>query len=257
MTNLVILHAGYQIKNSASVTAATTAGATGYEEEKLLSSDRFTNYKSSSAVTSFSYVLDNTAAISQNYLYIQRADLLARGVENQFCYVTFEADDNSSFTSPDSVTSDFSSLHNLIGPGAEDFILETGFSSTNRYSRLTIGDFSESYVVELGSILCGSWFDAGQEPSYNLSVDHKWQNSSAFKPQREISMSWRKVSKTVKAEFETYIDNYRSISPVTLYDRNDYIFNGDKCVNCMLESVTYKIEPLDLWTIDANFVELI
>lgn len=256
MTNLVVLHSGYQIKQAAALESGTATGATGFEEENLMFADRNRIFKSSTAVTSVYYIVDMNTAVACDYVYLQRADLMARDLDGEFVYINVDFDDNTSFTSPQEAQDAFNYNTSLVGPHSEDFIMETGFSGTERYFRAILGSFTSS-VVRLGGIMFGPWFDPGCEPQYDLSVMYEPAKSTSFRPRRKINLVWSKVSGAIRTEFELYVNAYRQFAPVVLYDRNDYIFDGEKCINCKLVGVNYSIQPPDLWTISAEFEELI
>ena len=259
-SNLVILHSGYQMANrpTAEVEASYTVDSTSsaYPQAGVLISDRNLTYKSTLEDRLF-FVIDMNDNFQFDYLYIQRADMMANAAQGSYININFAASASVALASAETASKQLSWDTNLVGPNSEDFILETGIVSDYRFAGIFSDPLPINIQWQVGALTFGPWFDPGREPHHNI----KWQIATnidgARKNRRSITLKWLDIAEAAKTEFQTYIDNYKNVAPVVLYDRNDYVFDGHKCVQCKVKNVDYELLPLDKWNITANFEELI
>jgi hypothetical protein len=257
-TNLVILHPGRQIAAPVFVMPSIRATST-YPVVNVVMSDRNVIMKTGSEQQ---FMMDfdmlTASAMRNDYLFIQRADLMARAAQGTKIKMTQWASNSSDFgSSPERDHMKFSWDNNLVGPRDEDFIMETGSTASYRYYRVMSDPLPFDITWQVGAIYFGQWFDAGRDPDYNLAVSYDHNDSGERRARRTITLKWRNLEPSAKEEFQTYIDQYKNIAPVVLYDRNDYVFSGHKCIQCKVKNVNYNMLPLDKWNLTATFEEMI
>ena len=251
-SNLVLLHNASLLEANAGLISGDLTAESGYDTNTIICSDRNNYFKASSETSSINFRCKFNTAQAINYLYITRAKMIVADALGDYIHLTLQADSEPTFESDDLITDVFNHEINLIG---DDYILETAFTGTYNYTKLTLNTYQETLAFRLGMIYVGAWLDLG-DPKFSLSYDKVANGDTSRFQKRNITLSWQDLTFTQKLAFENYIKKYKHIAPVVLYDRNDLIFGGDKCVQCVLSSANITITEMENYNIDATFVEI-
>lgn len=238
-TNLLL---GYpQIFFDSTVWAGPT-GATGYDDENVMTGSRALRYKRSAAGTSSEWDLHLDAGVTVNpdYLYIARANLL-RLNDSASTTWTLLADDNTGFASPETETDTFDTS-DLVGPDSDDLLATLSFTTAYRYFRFTI-ETTVSFQHETSKILIGDWFDFGRDPSVSAEVTRdaprSWSRRSAY----DFRLTWDGITDAKLATFIDRLSAYSDVHPFLLYDS----------ANVIVPKTVALVDLVDL-DVDSTFV---
>lgn len=197
-------------------------------------------YESVNSDTEFNISFDYGSAIAVNYCYlgnianaIRRAD--ANG-SNDSIRLTFYADDNSSFTTPESATVDLQ-LSDLMGHDLKDYVYSLSFTVNYRYYRCKIATTTgDSIKLILSSLWFGSVFDLGKSPDLPISL--KYLHSPIYS-NCGITLNYTGLNDTDRELIYTNLEKRKLFVPVIIYDEDDYLLTGDIINHTRLIDVDY------------------
>lgn len=207
-------------------------------------SDQFNNN------TSENIDFDFGEAVTVDYIFLGRIDwTLNRSAST--VTVTIEADDNSSFTSPET---DSFTLNRGDQLDKDNFHYASNltFTTDYRYYRVNFSSATAG-VLKLKNIWLGQKFNMGraEQPArvsyYDNDFDRMQRGNYTF--------NFRGVTTTDKVAFENNIDKYKEIGNIAIFDSaNDY-FLSDKLFYGYLTKVTYKPNNTDLYDITIEVAD--
>jgi hypothetical protein len=190
----------------------------------LLTGAKFNSrYLFNENVDNVSIDYDFGEAVPVDYIFLGRADLMARRIQDDIT-VLIEADDNNSFSSPESDTFDF----NLTDLKNNDLIMPISFTTSYRYYRIT---FSTSDNIDwyLSKLWIGQSFDFNRMPEIPIKYELKNENQNSYYFKRkEFQIDLPKISATKRVDFYNKILKYKQINNFVLWDIEDKIFTNDK-----------------------------
>lgn len=238
----------------ASATITTTTADTGYSSNNLRSGARHQHYKANAASTSLNIDFDlgvgNTA--NPDYFILARADFIRRA-DSGTPTLTFYADDNSSFTSPESASLSLTA-GNSAGKYSEDCIKLPGFSTAYRYFRVNIATTS-SIAQRLSKIYFGNWLDLGRDPLVYARTSFV-KHADGFKRRiRVIDLQYRGITDAKRQEYLSAIGESIDIHPIFIYDASDLLLNGEKLFHCYIERQRWTTNHYSN-DLDVSLVEL-
>lgn len=216
------------------------------------------------------YGLTSGTTSTVDHLLVARADYIhAKSPTIEYTVAVARSSDNVTYTEETS-TPDISS-YNLLGPRAEDFIIEIPLTSAYRYWRLEFV-LSSASDFRCSKIHLGTFFDFAKEP-----VEYKperipasqssWIASSGAQyllrldePIYKLDVVWDGITDDLTTSFINKIVRYRHINPVFLYTRYKHaILDNQQLLHCQLTdfktSQDKKIK--DYNRIECTFEELI
>lgn len=187
----------------------------------------------------------NTATV--DYLYIARANLLT-GLGAHYCLLV--GYDGVS-------TSNILGLNvgigkaDLVGPDGHDLMCASGRandiggtfpSAAYRYWRLSFGNSGAAATWTFSKAYFGRLFDFGRDPHSVIVDEMKRIAPAARRPVKTISIDWTGITDAVLSDFIDKIGKWQDVSPIVLYDSNDYWLQGAIAVHCKVTSA--KVRPV-------------
>lgn len=220
----------------------------------LFDRNRQALFDSSTSANLFNFDFDFYSPVSLDYCYlgnianaISRADIDGNGDSIK---LTFYADDNSSFTSPESSTVNIQ-LSDLMGQDLKDYYQALTFTTSYRYYRCRIETtMGDSIRLYLNKLWFGTIFDLGKSEDLPVQVNYK---PAPIYHEKEFIFNYSNLNDDDRLIVFEQFDNYKLIRPVVILDLYDDLLNGETLSYCMVLECEYSTKVDGIYDIRITF----
>lgn len=234
---------------------STPTIAPDYRGDDVNGGARNRTVKIQTASTTSAWSWQLTQQTLPQYLYIARADLIARNDSAPTAFAV-EGDDDPLFSSPDLDDGVFS-IGDLKGPRREDLIFSITKTSARSCWRVSLTT-TQSFKHEISKIFLGRWLDLVRDPIYPAQISRDPLSAMPRAVPWRFSLEWVGIPDAKIEELTNKVLRFRDVNPVILYDTNDVVFSSSfKVLHAYITNVEITPEWVNANRLRMDFQETI
>lgn len=147
-------------------------------------------------------------------------------------------------------------LETLVGTEDDIFIEYFTETSSLRYWQVWYGA-TQATKYPQQKTLFGKALDFGRDPLCTRKIRSS-QDKDKRRGNYEFTFEWHGITSTLRDQFEDYVAQYKNEVPVLLFtDSYHWALGNQRAIYCTLENYNITAEPAQVWTISANFKEVL
>lgn len=245
-----------------STLSLSSAADSSFPARNVIAGGRRSEFRSQLPHSSFTFQFTPPSALAVEFFFLARGNLLSEQTTGTVALQS--SSDAVTWTNRLGTTAIQSASY--FGPIAEDFISTSGVNdsyavtlptSAIAYWRINFA-LDSAIVIPLYSVMFGTWFDMGRDPSYPFSVRRELADTMGRRSSLVFDFEWKGVTYAKRDSFIAQFLAVKDTCPVILYTRTYHdVLHERRVMHARIASAEITNRAGGVADIRATFEELV